>query len=213
MKRLLPPRLLPQYDYCATSLSAATRQEILRRNLLITEDTFLATDVAGRKKQSTLKDSFKWDVELCLCKDKSGRWSLNYIDDFPQLLLLLLNFKVLNWKCSRNLCPDCQRVTLFFSCQRVYSIKWIKVMISTCSIDFLVVLNYPSITNMDLRYNAGPAITNIFFGTVALRYSGVPLFKYGVWGRLAFCSRNSRNLWESFCSQAFSHDFSGVCPT
>ena len=93
----------------------------------------------------TLEDFFtcKWNVELCLCRDKSGRWSLNDIDDFPQVLLLLLNFKVFNWKCSWNLCRDCQRAAV-----TVYSIKWIKVVISTCSIEFLVILNYPAITNI-----------------------------------------------------------------
>ena len=101
------------------------------------------------------KTFFKWNVELSLCRDKSGRWSLNDIDEFPQVLLLLLNFKVLNWKCSWILCPDCQRVTL-----TVYSIKRIKVMISTCSIEFLVILNYL-------------AITNIFAANQIMRYNGV----------------------------------------
>ena len=56
-------------------------------------------------------------------------------------------------------------------------------MISTCSIEFLVILNYPAITNISvvdrirgLRYNEDPGITNIFFGTVTLRYSGVSLY-------------------------------------
>ena len=56
-----------------------------------------------------------------------------------------------------------------------------------CSIEFLIILNYPAITNIFainqiIRYNGvfatineDPATTNIFFGTVALRYSGVPL--------------------------------------
>ena len=55
------------------------------------------------------------------------------------------------------------------------------------SIEFLIILNYPAITNIFainqiIRYNGvfatineDPATTNIFFGTVALRYSGVPL--------------------------------------
>ena len=51
-----------------------------------------------------------------------------------------------------------------------------------------VQLGYPTITNMlvlnqiiryngvrGLRSNEDPAITNLFFGTVTLRYSGVPL--------------------------------------
>ena len=56
-----------------------------------------------------------------------------------------------------------------------------------CGIEFLVILNCPAITNsfainQIIRYNGvfatineDPATTNIFFGTVALRYSGVPL--------------------------------------
>ena len=53
-------------------------------------------------------------------------------------------------------------------------------MISMCSIEFLVILNYPAITNISvvdriIRYNEDPGITNIFFGTVTLRYSGVSL--------------------------------------
>ena len=88
------------------------------------------------------------------------------MDDFPLVLLLLLNFKVSNWKFSGNLCLDCQRVTL-----AVYSIKWMKVMISTCSIEFFVILNYP-------------AVTNIFAVNQIIRYNGVfavtktPLFRY-----------------------------------
>ena len=44
----------------------------------------------------------------------------------------------------------------------------------------LVQLGYPAITiffsvNQIIRYNEDPAIKNIFFGTVTLRYSGVPL--------------------------------------
>ena len=54
-------------------------------------------------------------------------------------------------------------------------------MISTCSTEFLVILNYPAITNISvvdriIRYNGVFAITNIFFGTVTLRYSGVSLY-------------------------------------
>ena len=57
-----------------------------------------------------------------------------------------------------------------------------------CSIEFLIILNYPAITNIFainqiIRYNGvfatineDPATTNIFFGTVALRYSGVQLY-------------------------------------
>ena len=46
----------------------------------------------------------------------------------------------------------------------VYNIKWIKVMISTCSIEFLVILNYPAITNISvvdriIRYNGVFTIT------------------------------------------------------
>ena len=45
----------------------------------------------------------------------------------------------------------------------------------------LVQLGYPAITiffavNQIIRYNEDPALTNIFFGTVTLRYSGVPLY-------------------------------------
>ena len=55
-----------------------------------------------------------------------------------------------------------------------------------CSIEFLIILNYPTITNIfainqiirywGLRYNEDPAKTNIFFGTVAFRYSDTILF-------------------------------------
>lgn len=64
-------------------------------------------------------------------------------------------------------------------------------MISTCSIEFLVILNYPATTNISvvdrirgLRYNEDPGITNIFFGTVTLRYSGVSLY-------IDFCLRTT----------------------
>ena len=70
-------------------------------------------------------------------------------------------------------------------------------MISTCSIVFLAILNYPSITNILavnqlIRYGEvfDPAITNIFFGTVALRYSGVPLYK-----RACIPQREKIHLW------------------
>ena len=62
---------------------------------------------------------------------RNKEYFVRSLDDFPQVLLLLLNYKVLNQKCSLNLCPDCQRITL-----TVYSIKWIKVMISTRSSEF-----------------------------------------------------------------------------
>ena len=62
---------------------------------------------------------------------RNNEYFVRLLDDFPQVLLLLLNFKVLNQKCSWNVCRDRQRVTI-----TVYSIKWIKVMISTCSIEF-----------------------------------------------------------------------------
>ena len=58
---------------------------------------------------------------------RNNEYFVRSLDDFPQVLLLLLNFKVLNRKCSWNLC---QHVTL-----TVNSIKWIKVMISACSIE------------------------------------------------------------------------------
>ena len=55
-----------------------------------------------------------------------------------------------------------------------------------CVVYIVVQLGYPAITNIfvvnqifllrGLRYNEDPAITNIFFGTVTLRYSGVPLY-------------------------------------
>ena len=58
-------------------------------------------------------------------------------------------------------------------------------MFSTCSIKYYL-LNYPAITNVFavnqiIRYNGvfaineDPAITNNFFGTLTLCYSGVPL--------------------------------------
>ena len=51
-----------------------------------------------------------------------------------------------------------------------------------CSIEFLIIFNYPAITiifaiNQITRYNEDSAITNIFFGTVALCWSGVPLYQ------------------------------------
>ena len=61
---------------------------------------------------------------------RNNEYFVRSLDDFPQVLLLLLNFKVLNQKCSWNVCRDRQRVAI-----TVYSIKWIKVMISTCSIE------------------------------------------------------------------------------
>ena len=61
---------------------------------------------------------------------RNNEYFVRSLDDFSQVLLLVLNFKVLNRKCSWNLSPDCPRVAL-----TVYSIKRIKVMISTYSIE------------------------------------------------------------------------------
>ena len=80
---------------------------------------------------------------------RHNEWSLNDIDDFPQVLLLLLNFKVLNWKCSWNLYPDCPA-------RDTYSLQYQK-----CGIEFLVILNYPA------------AITNIFAINQIIRFYGV----------------------------------------
>ena len=50
--------------------------------------------------------------------------------------------------------------------------------------DNCYLLNYPAVRNIfgvnqiiRYRYNEDPAITNNFFGTVALRFSGVPLYQ------------------------------------
>ena len=51
----------------------------------------------------------------------NNEYFVRSLDDFPQVLLLLLNFKVL---------------------------KSNDFYISTCSIEFLVTLNYPAITNI-----------------------------------------------------------------
>ena len=75
---------------CCQKWHSGCRKKEILQYLSIMEDTFLATDVACWKKQWTLEDLFKWDVELSLCRDKWGRLSLNDIHD-----LLLLNFKVL----------------------------------------------------------------------------------------------------------------------
>ena len=83
VKRLL-------HDFVVSSDTVGAGKKEILQYLSIMEDTFLAIDVACWKKQWTLEDLFKWNVELSLCRDKWGRWSLNDIHD-----LLLLNFKVL----------------------------------------------------------------------------------------------------------------------
>lgn len=94
------------------------------------------------------------EVELCLCRGKSERWSLNDIDDFPQVLLLLLNFKIfmkfMSWLSARY--------TYSLQCQ-MNKINNFYVL----SIEFLEILNYQIIRyNRGLRNNENPAITNIF---------------------------------------------------
>ena len=70
-------------NFIVSSDTAGAREKEIFQYLSNMKDTFLATDVAGRKKQSTLEDFFMWNMELCLCRDKSERWSLKGIDDFP----------------------------------------------------------------------------------------------------------------------------------
>ena len=45
-------------NFVVSSDTAGAREKEILRYLSIMEDTFLANDVAGRKKQSTLKDFF-----------------------------------------------------------------------------------------------------------------------------------------------------------
>ena len=64
----------------------------------------------------------------------------------------------------------------WLSASYTYSLQY-----QMCSIEFLIILNYPAITNIFainpiIRYNGVLAITNIFFGTKALSFSGVPLY-------------------------------------
>ena len=46
-------------NFVVSSDTAGAREKEILRYLSIMEDTFLASDVAGRKKQSTLEDFFK----------------------------------------------------------------------------------------------------------------------------------------------------------
>ena len=46
-------------NFVVSSDTAGAREKEILRYLSIMEDTFLATDLAGRKKQSTLEDFFK----------------------------------------------------------------------------------------------------------------------------------------------------------
>jgi len=46
-------------DFVVSSATAGAQEKEILRYLSIMEDTFLAIDVAGRKKQSTSRDFFK----------------------------------------------------------------------------------------------------------------------------------------------------------